>query len=86
MSAADCGSNSSAIGGFAAKPAAAMQYGAAIHRVLKTYFDSVELERPKTDDELIDHFRSYLAEAKIHEAYQHELTRIRASSSCATSS
>ena len=25
----------------AAKPAAAMQYGAAIHRVLKTYFDSV---------------------------------------------
>ena len=57
----------------AAKPAAAMQYGAAIHRVLKTYFDSVKLKRPKTDDELIDHFRSYLAEAKIHEAYQHEL-------------
>ena len=25
----------------AARPAAAMQYGAAIHRVLKTYFDSV---------------------------------------------
>jgi DNA helicase-2/ATP-dependent DNA helicase PcrA len=55
------------------RPAAAMQYGAAIHRVLKTFFDSVKLKRPKTDDELIDHFRSYLAEAKIHEAYQHEL-------------
>jgi len=55
------------------KPAAAMQYGASIHRVLKTYFDSVNLGRPKTDDELIDLFRLDLAEAKIQEAYQHEL-------------
>jgi len=56
-----------------ARPAAAMQYGAAIHRVLKTYFDSVRLGRPKTDDELIDFFRTNLADAKIQEAYQHEL-------------
>jgi len=56
-----------------AQPAAAMQYGAAIHRVLKTYFDSVNLGRPKTDDELIDMFRNDLVEAKIQEAYQHEL-------------
>ena len=56
-----------------AKPAAAMQYGAAIHRVLKTYFDSVNLGRPKSDDELIDLFRLDLTEAKIQEAYQHEL-------------
>jgi len=56
-----------------ARPAAAMQYGAAIHRVLKTYFDSVNLGRPKTDDELIDLFRLDLAEAKIQEPYQHEL-------------
>jgi DNA helicase-2/ATP-dependent DNA helicase PcrA len=56
-----------------AKPAAAMQYGAAIHRILKTYFDSVNLGRAKTDDELIDLFRFDLAEAKILEAYQHEL-------------
>jgi RecB family exonuclease len=55
------------------KPAAAMQYGASIHRVLKTYFDSVNLGRPKTDDELIDLFRLDLADTKIHEAYQHEL-------------
>src|ERR1700693_6559271 len=55
------------------RPAAAMQYGAAIHRVLKTYFDSVNLWRPKTDDELIDLFRLDLIEAKIQEAYQHEL-------------
>jgi DNA helicase-2/ATP-dependent DNA helicase PcrA len=55
------------------KPAAAMQYGASIHRVLKTYFDSVNLGRPKTDDELLDLFRLDLADAKIQEAYQHEL-------------
>lgn len=56
-----------------AKPAAAMQYGAAIHRVLKTYFDAIRLGRPKTSDELIDLFREDLAAAKIQEAYQHEL-------------
>jgi DNA helicase-2/ATP-dependent DNA helicase PcrA len=56
-----------------AKPAAAMQYGAAIHRVLKTYFDSIRLGRPRTSDELIDLFRQDLAAAKIQEAYQHEL-------------
>ncbi len=57
----------------AAKPAAAMQYGAAMHRVLKTYFDSVQLGRPKTDDELIALFRRDLADSKIQESYQHEL-------------
>jgi len=56
-----------------AKPAAAMQFGAAIHRVLKTYFDSLRAGRPKTDDELIALFRQDLADAKIHEAFQHEL-------------
>jgi DNA helicase II / ATP-dependent DNA helicase PcrA len=56
-----------------AKPAAAMQYGAAIHRVLKTYFDSVRLGRPKSDDELVDLFRKDLLDAKIQETYQHEL-------------
>src|SRR5579862_1594190 len=55
------------------KPAAAMQYGAAIHRVLKTYFDAIRLGRPRTSDELIDLFRQDLAAAKIPEAYQHEL-------------
>jgi DNA helicase-2/ATP-dependent DNA helicase PcrA len=57
----------------AAKPAAAMQFGAAIHRVLKTYFDSVRLGRPKTDEELIEIFRLDLASARIQESYQHEL-------------
>src|ERR1700757_1713889 len=59
------------------KPAAAMQYGAAIHRVLKTYFDSVRLGRPKTDQELIELFRLDLASAKIQESYQHELYDIQ---------
>jgi DNA helicase II / ATP-dependent DNA helicase PcrA len=57
----------------AAKPAAAMQFGAAMHRVLKTYFDSVRAERPKSDGELLDQFRNDLAVAGIHEKYQHEL-------------
>jgi DNA helicase II / ATP-dependent DNA helicase PcrA len=56
-----------------AKPAAAVQYGAAIHRILKTYFDSVRAGRPKTDDELLRGFRDDLAAAGIGEAYQHEL-------------
>jgi DNA helicase II / ATP-dependent DNA helicase PcrA len=57
----------------AAEPAAALQYGAAIHRVLKTYFDSVHVERPKTDEELMQLFRDDLAAAGIREAYQREL-------------
>ena len=56
-----------------AKPAAAMQYGAAIHRVLRTYFDSVRLGRPKTTAELIDLFRLDLAAANLQEIYQREL-------------
>ncbi len=56
-----------------AKPAAAMQYGAAVHRVLKTFFDSVKAGRPKTDDELLELFRQDLADAKIQESYQHDL-------------
>ena len=56
-----------------ARPAAAMQYGAAIHRVLKTYFDALRLGRGKSDDELIELFRHDLASAKIQEPYQHEL-------------
>jgi len=56
-----------------AQPAAAMQFGAAMHRVLKTYFDSVRAGRPKDDEEVIELFRQDLAAAKIPEAYQHEL-------------
>lgn len=57
----------------AGRPAAAMQYGAAVHRVLKTYFDSIRLGRPKSDEELLELFRIDLAGAKIQDPYQHEL-------------
>jgi superfamily I DNA/RNA helicase/RecB family exonuclease len=57
----------------AGKPAAAMQYGASMHRVLKDYFDSVRAERPRTDEQLIEQFRNDLALAGIQEKYQHEL-------------
>ena len=50
-----------------------MKYGGSIHRILKTYFDSVQLGRPKTDEELIDLFRQDLAGERIQEKYQHEL-------------
>ncbi len=55
------------------KPVAAMQYGAAMHRVLRTFYDAIRLGRPKSDEELIALFRQDLADAKIHELYQHEL-------------
>ncbi len=52
---------------------AALQYGAAVHRVLRTYYDSVRLGRPKTDDDLIALFREDLAAAKIQDEYQRDL-------------
>lgn len=55
------------------KPAAAMQFGATVHTVLKTYFDSVRAGRPKSDEEIIALFRRTLDDAKIQEGYQHEL-------------
>jgi DNA helicase-2/ATP-dependent DNA helicase PcrA len=57
----------------AGNPAAAMQYGAVMHRVLKTYFDSVRLGRPKTEEELIALFRADLVGSRIQDTYQHEL-------------
>jgi DNA helicase-2/ATP-dependent DNA helicase PcrA len=52
---------------------AAMQYGAAMHRVLRTYYDSRQAGRPKTDDELIELLRQDLASAGIQDHYQYEL-------------
>jgi len=54
-------------------PSAALQYGASIHRVLHTYFESVRLDRPKTEAEILDQFRIDLAEAGIADRYQHDL-------------
>jgi len=57
----------------ASKPAAAMQYGASMHRVLRTYYDALRAGRPLSESQLIDDFRGDLASAGIQDQYQHEL-------------
>src|SRR5579872_1933711 len=52
---------------------AAMQYGATMHNVLRTYYDSQRLNRMKTDDELLQLFRDGLAAAGIQDDYQRDL-------------
>jgi superfamily I DNA/RNA helicase/RecB family exonuclease len=52
---------------------AAMQYGATMHNVLRTYYDSVRLNRPKTDEELLQLFRDGLDAAGIQDDYQRDL-------------
>jgi len=52
---------------------AAMQYGAAMHRVLLTYYDSVRLGRTKTDEELMQMFRDDPGMAVIQDDYQRGL-------------
>ena len=52
---------------------AAMQYGAAMHRVLRTYYDAVRLGRSKSDEELLQLFRDDLAASGIQDTYQREL-------------
>ncbi len=52
---------------------AALQYGASMHRVLKTYYDSLHFGRPKSEDELIQLFRDDLAAEAIADRYQHDL-------------
>ena len=52
---------------------AALQYGASIHRVLRTYYDSVRWDRPKSEADLIQQFCDDLAGEGIVDPYQHEL-------------
>jgi RecB family exonuclease len=52
---------------------AAMQYGAAMHRVLRTYYDSVRLGRTRSDDELLQLFREDEGMSKIQDEYQRGL-------------
>jgi DNA helicase II / ATP-dependent DNA helicase PcrA len=54
----------------APKVHAAMQYGAAMHRVLRTYYDSVRLSRTKSDEELLQLFRDDLMASGIQDEYQ----------------
>jgi DNA helicase-2/ATP-dependent DNA helicase PcrA len=52
---------------------AAMQYGAAMHRVLRTYYDAAKLGRFKTDEELLQIFRDDEGIAGIQDDYQRNL-------------
>ncbi|MGO9125460.1 MAG: ATP-dependent helicase [Terriglobales bacterium] len=52
---------------------AAMQYGGTMHRVLRAYYDSVRQGRPMTEESLLNLFRTDLTEARLQDAYQHDL-------------
>jgi len=52
---------------------AAMQYGAAMHRVLHTYYESARLGRTKSDDELMQLFRDDPGVSGIQDGYQRDL-------------
>ena len=52
---------------------AAMQYGAAMHRILLTYYDSVRLGRSRTDEELLQLFCDDPGMAVIQDDYQRRL-------------
>jgi DNA helicase II / ATP-dependent DNA helicase PcrA len=56
-----------------AEASAALQYGACMHRVLLTYYDSVRWERALSETELIDRFRMEIANAGFSDHYQREL-------------
>jgi ATP-dependent exoDNAse (exonuclease V) beta subunit len=53
--------------------AAALHYGAAMHRVLHTFYDAQRYQREIGDDDLIEMFRADLAGAGIADRYQYEL-------------
>jgi RecB family exonuclease len=50
-----------------------MQYGAAMHRVLRSYFDSIRQDRTLSSEDLIDMFRVDFAQSMIDDPYQREL-------------
>jgi putative RecB family exonuclease len=56
-----------------AEASAALQYGACMHRVLLTYYDSVRWERRMAEPDLIDLFRTELANAGFSDRYQRDL-------------
>ncbi len=52
---------------------ASLHYGAAMHGVLRTFYDAQRYQREISDDELLEQFRSTLASAGIADRYQYEL-------------
>jgi ATP-dependent DNA helicase UvrD/PcrA len=52
---------------------ASLHYGAAMHGVLRTFYDAQLYRREIGDDDLLEQFRSALASAGIADRYQYEL-------------
>jgi DNA helicase-2/ATP-dependent DNA helicase PcrA len=52
---------------------AALHYGAAMHGVLRTFYDAHRYQRIISDDELLEQFRSDLAARGIADRYQYDL-------------
>lgn len=52
---------------------AALHYGAAMHRVLHTFYDAQRYQREVVDEDLLELFRSDLAAAGIADRYQYDL-------------
>jgi ATP-dependent exoDNAse (exonuclease V) beta subunit len=52
---------------------ASLHYGAAMHGVLRTFYDAQRYQREIGDDDLVEQFRSALAGAGIADRYQYEL-------------
>ncbi|MGB9206270.1 MAG: ATP-dependent DNA helicase, partial [Terriglobales bacterium] len=52
---------------------ASLHYGAAMHGVLRTFYDAQRYRREVGDDDLLEQFRSALASAGIADRYQYEL-------------
>ncbi|MGD1216333.1 MAG: ATP-dependent DNA helicase [Terriglobales bacterium] len=52
---------------------ASLHYGAAMHRILHTFYDAQRYGREIGDDDLLELFRSDLASAGIADRYQYEL-------------
>ena len=52
---------------------ASLHYGAAMHSVLRTFYDAQRFQREVKDDDLLEQFRAQLASAGIADRYQYEL-------------
>jgi RecB family exonuclease len=52
---------------------ASLHYGAAMHGVLRTFYDAQRYQREISDEDLFEQFRSALASAGIADRYQYDL-------------
>jgi len=52
---------------------AALHYGAAMHAVLRTFYDAQRYQREVIDDDLLEQFRAQLASSGIADRYQYDL-------------